>query len=43
MTQTEALLAIAKRNGGTITPAAVIEEARNKKSVYMERSRGMTR
>lgn len=33
MTQTEALLAIAKRNGGTITPAAVIAEARDKNSV----------
>lgn len=33
MTQTEALIAIAKRNGGEITPAAVIDEARNPKSV----------
>lgn len=33
MTQTEALLAIAKRNGGVITPAAVIAEARDKTSV----------
>ena len=33
MTQTEALLAIAKRDGGVITPAAVIAEARDKKSV----------
>lgn len=33
MTQTEALLKIAKRNGGQITPAAVIDEAKNPSSV----------
>lgn len=33
MTQTEALLEIAKRDGGVITPAAVIRAARNPKSV----------
>ena len=33
MTRTQALLKIAKRDGGVITPAAVIAEARNPKSV----------
>ena len=33
MTQTEALMKIAERDGGKITPAAVIAEARNPKSV----------
>ena len=33
MTQTEALLEIARRNGGTVTPAKVLEEARDVRSV----------
>ena len=33
MTQVEALMEIARRNGGTITPRQVVEEARNPASV----------